>query len=230
MSRLQYLAVDYDADGKCYVYVTDAANRAIIAWDVAESKGWRVMLPKGIASGCVRRDVLYAVLVRAQCGTATALVVTYLSGARVFSIRTEYLRKGTTGKTSDLGVKPDKMVRIINVICVILIMYRIENGFYFAFAVSGVFGRRRRHGPILPVRSIAGSLSMGRDQTVLLRKLRSGLPVGTVLPSHSSDGRPSPEPVHGVGDELPRLHAKHCRLRYRSQRPRTRRMLLNRIS
>jgi hypothetical protein len=60
MSRLQYLVVDYDdTNGKCYVYVSDAANRAIIAYDVVESKGSRVVLPKVIAAGCTKRDVLY---------------------------------------------------------------------------------------------------------------------------------------------------------------------------
>ncbi|CAI6344495.1 unnamed protein product [Macrosiphum euphorbiae] len=112
MSRLQCLAVDYDqTDGKCYVYVTDAANRAVIAYDVAESKGARVVLPKAIAAGCTKRDVLYAALVRAECGGgAAALIVTYLSGARAFTVRTEYLRRGSAGKVTDLGVKPDRMV------------------------------------------------------------------------------------------------------------------------
>lgn len=112
MSRLQYLAVDYDpADGKsCHVYVTDAANRALITYDVAAAKGVRVVLPKAIAAGCAKRDVLYAALVRTESGAA-ALVVTYLSGERVFTVRAEYLRKGSAGKVSDLGAKPDKMVR-----------------------------------------------------------------------------------------------------------------------
>ncbi|XP_015368103.1 PREDICTED: uncharacterized protein LOC107164701 [Diuraphis noxia] len=112
MSRLQYLAVDYDeTDGKCYVYVSDAANRAVVAYDLVESKGWRVLLPKEIAAGCTKRDVLYATLVRAECGGgAAALIVTYLSGARAFTVRAEYLRRGSAGKVTDLGVKPDKMV------------------------------------------------------------------------------------------------------------------------
>jgi hypothetical protein len=112
MSRLQYLVVDYDdTNGKCYVYVSDAANRAIIAYDVVESKGSRVVLPKVIAAGCTKRDVLYVALVRAECGGgAAALIVTYLSGIRAFTIRTEYLRQGSAGKVTDLGVKPDRMV------------------------------------------------------------------------------------------------------------------------
>ncbi|XP_027849763.2 protein yellow-like isoform X2 [Aphis gossypii] len=112
MSRLQSLVVDYDeTNGKCYVYVSDAANRAVIAYDVVESKGSRVVLPKAIAAGCTKRDVLYVALVRAECGGgAAALIVTYLSGVRAFTVRTEYLRRGSAGKVTDLGVKPDRMV------------------------------------------------------------------------------------------------------------------------
>lgn len=112
MSRLQSLAVDYDeTNGKCYVYVSDAANRAVIAYDVVESKGSRVVLPKAIAAGCTKRDVLYVALVRAECGGgAAALIVTYLSGVRAFTVRAEYLRRGSAGKVTDLGVKPDRMV------------------------------------------------------------------------------------------------------------------------
>lgn len=111
MSRLQYLVVDYDlGSGKCYVYVSDAANRALIMYDVAESRGVRVVLPKAIVSCCDKRDVLYVALVRTECG-ATALIVTYLSGERVFSVRTECLRNGTAGRITDLGAKPDEIVR-----------------------------------------------------------------------------------------------------------------------
>lgn len=110
ISRLQYLVVDYDqADGKVYVYVSDAANRALIVYDVVESKGVRLTLPKAVAPECTRRDVLYIALVQSGCG-ASALIVTYLSGTRAFVIRTEYLRRGSAGKISDLGVKPDRLV------------------------------------------------------------------------------------------------------------------------
>ncbi|KAL4131674.1 hypothetical protein QTP88_008953 [Uroleucon formosanum] len=59
-------------DGKCCVYATDAANRATIACDVAESKGARVDLPETTVAGCTKRDVLYAALVRAECGDGDA--------------------------------------------------------------------------------------------------------------------------------------------------------------
>lgn len=38
-SRLQYLAVDYGRDGRPFVYVSDAASRAIIVYDVQAAKG-----------------------------------------------------------------------------------------------------------------------------------------------------------------------------------------------
>lgn len=40
-SRLQYLAVDYGSDGRAFVYISDAAARAIIVYDVTASRGYR---------------------------------------------------------------------------------------------------------------------------------------------------------------------------------------------
>lgn len=109
-SRLQYLAIDYSTDGHCYVYVSDAATRAILVYDVASGKGFRVVLPKAITAGCTRRDVLYLALVRKSCGNAY-LYFTYLGSRRIFSIKTEYLRKGSaSGRVVDVGPKPNKMV------------------------------------------------------------------------------------------------------------------------
>lgn len=92
-SRLQYLAIDYAADGKCYVYVSDASTRAIIVFDVQASRGFRVVLPKTVISGSSKKDVLYLALVRKSCGS-TVLYFSYLGSKRMFSIKTEYLRKG----------------------------------------------------------------------------------------------------------------------------------------
>lgn len=111
-SRLQYLVVDYSSDGRCYIYVSDAANRAIIAYDVQASRGFRVVLPKALTQGCQRRDVLYLALVRKSCGS-TLLYFTYLSSNRIFSIKTEYLRRGNAhGRVQDVGIKPSKQVII----------------------------------------------------------------------------------------------------------------------
>lgn len=105
-SRLQYLVVDYAPDGRCYVYVSDAATRAILVYDVAAGKGYRVVLPKAITAGCTRRDVLYLALVRKACGS-NVLYFTYLSSKRLFSIRTEFLRRGSAqGRVQDAGPKP----------------------------------------------------------------------------------------------------------------------------
>lgn len=109
-SRLQYVVVDYAPDGRCFVYVSDAATRAVIVYDVAESKGYRVVLPSEITAGCSKRDVLYMALVR-KSGENNVLYFTYLSSSRMFSIKTEYLRKGScNGRVHDIGAKPNKMV------------------------------------------------------------------------------------------------------------------------
>jgi len=49
-SRLQYLTVDYADDGQVYVYVTDAANKSIIVYNVTASKGYRVILPNAVTT------------------------------------------------------------------------------------------------------------------------------------------------------------------------------------
>lgn len=107
-SRLQYIVVEYAPDGRPFAYVSDAATRSILVFDIAGNRGYRVVLPKAVASG--RRDVLYLALIQRGCGN-NEIILTYLSGARVFSIKTEYLRAGcAAGKIKDLGVKPGKLV------------------------------------------------------------------------------------------------------------------------
>lgn len=92
-SRLQYLVVDYAADGRCFVYVSDASTRSIIVFDVQAARGFRVVLPKAVTVGSTKRDVLYLALVRKSCGS-TVLYFTYLGSKRMFAIKTEFLRKG----------------------------------------------------------------------------------------------------------------------------------------
>lgn len=97
-SRLQYLAVDYGRDGRAFIYVSDAASRAIIVYDVQAGKGYRVMLPRSVSEGCGKKDVLYLALTRKTCGTST-LYFSYLCSKKIFSIKTDYLRDGkATGK------------------------------------------------------------------------------------------------------------------------------------
>lgn len=109
-SRLQYVVADYSQDGRAFVYVTDAATRAILVYDVTSGRGYRVVLPKATTMGCTRRDVLYSALLRRADGTS-CLLFSYLSSTRLFSIRTDYLQNGSAGgKIHDLGPKPKKMV------------------------------------------------------------------------------------------------------------------------
>ncbi|XP_065361811.1 protein yellow [Calliphora vicina] len=111
-SRLQYLAVDYAPDGGCFVYVSDAANRAIVVFNIQADRGFRIVLPKAVTTGCRLRDVLYIALIRQDCGT-TELYFTYLSTSKLFSLKSEYLRSGVAdGKIMDLGKKPSRMVII----------------------------------------------------------------------------------------------------------------------
>lgn len=92
-SRLQYLAVDYQSENHCFIYVSDAAERAIIVYDVQASRGFRVVLPKAVTNGCPKRDVLYLALTRKATGSS-ALYFTYLSSKQLFAIDTQHLRAG----------------------------------------------------------------------------------------------------------------------------------------
>lgn len=104
-SRLQYLVVDYTKDGRAYIYVSDAATRAILVYDIQNNKGYRVVLPRAVTNGCSRRDVLYIALVRKSCGNV--LYFTYLGSPRLYSIKSAYLRKGQcSGAVVDIGPKP----------------------------------------------------------------------------------------------------------------------------
>ena len=92
-SRLQYLAIDYAPDNSCFVYISDAANRAIIVFNIQADRGFRIVLPKAVTSGTRLRDVLYIALIRRPCGS-TELYFTYLSTNKLFSLSSEYLRRG----------------------------------------------------------------------------------------------------------------------------------------
>jgi len=109
-SRLQYLVVDYDQDGGSYLYISDAASRAILVYDVKKGTGYKFVLPKTVEQGSSRKDVLYLALIRKSCGT-TVLYFTYLSSERLFSIKTHHLRRGsTTGNVVDVGPKHETFV------------------------------------------------------------------------------------------------------------------------
>lgn len=88
-------------------YIADAGSRSILVHDCSNNKSHRIVLPAAVVSGCTKNDVLYIVLIRKPCGT-TVLYFTYLGSSRLFSIRTEHLRKGFggTGAVIDIGPKP----------------------------------------------------------------------------------------------------------------------------
>jgi len=114
LSRLQYLVVDYADDGQVYIYISDAAARSIIVYNVTADKGYRVILPNAVTAGVQRRDVLYMTLVKKSCGTPI-LYFTYLGSNRMFAIKAIYLRKGQThGAVMDIGPKQNKIVILGN--------------------------------------------------------------------------------------------------------------------
>ncbi|KAG5308175.1 MRJP1 protein, partial [Acromyrmex insinuator] len=85
LSRLQYLTIDYADDGQVYVYVTDAASRSIIVYNVTADKGFRVILPNALGSN------------------------------RLFAIKAENLRRGLSqGSVIDIGPKQNKIVLLGN--------------------------------------------------------------------------------------------------------------------
>lgn len=92
-SRLQYLTVDYKSENRCFIYVSDAAQRSILVYDVQASRGFRVVLPQAVTNGCPKRDVLYLALANRVNGTSS-LYFSYLSSKHLFVISTEYLRSG----------------------------------------------------------------------------------------------------------------------------------------
>lgn len=109
-SRLQYMAVDYADNGKLFLYITDAATRAIIVYDVTANRGFRVGLPKAVNLGNALSDVLYIALVHKADGSPI-LYFTYLNSSRIFSIKACHLRSGATnGAVVDEGPKSNKIV------------------------------------------------------------------------------------------------------------------------
>ncbi|KAK5640865.1 hypothetical protein RI129_009412 [Pyrocoelia pectoralis] len=112
VSRLQYVVCEYPRGNheKPVIYISDAATRSILVYDVIANRGYRVVLPQVITNGCHRRDILYMALVRKGCGN-NYIIFTYLGAKRMFSIRTDHLRTGSAhGRIVDLGLKPNNLV------------------------------------------------------------------------------------------------------------------------
>ena len=109
-SRLQYLVADCTRAGHVFIYVSDAANRAILVFDVTSGRGYRVILPKETTLGCSQRDVLVLGLLRRSDGD-NDLLFTYFSGRHLFSVKTRYLHTGSAhGRITDLGPKDNRFV------------------------------------------------------------------------------------------------------------------------
>ncbi|KAI4456323.1 protein yellow-related [Holotrichia oblita] len=102
-SRLQYLVIDYAADGHAFAYISDAGARSIIVYNIMENKGYRVVLPKPCCA-CAP-DVLYLCLVRTCCGNE--LFFTYLSGNKIYKVKCGFLQSGqAAGAIVECGIKP----------------------------------------------------------------------------------------------------------------------------
>lgn len=111
-SRLQYISSDISDQGKVYLYITDAATKSIIVYNVNSETGHLVSLPPDVSSGSDCCDVLYSALIRRPDGE-NRIYFTYLSSDRIFSINTESLRKSSfenPGKIKKEGTKEKRIV------------------------------------------------------------------------------------------------------------------------
>lgn len=105
-SRLQYVIVDYSADGLPFAYISDAGTGAIIVINLTTGSGYRVVLPPAVSADCPVKDILYMQLARKPSGNV--VYFTYLSSPRMFSIKAEYLQTGqASGAVIDAGGKPE---------------------------------------------------------------------------------------------------------------------------
>lgn len=75
-------------------------------YDVARDKGYRIVLPPALHSGCNSPDVLYMSLIRKSNGNSY-LYLNYLCGQNLFSIKTSHLRIGEgSSAVVDHGIIP----------------------------------------------------------------------------------------------------------------------------
>lgn len=111
-SQLQYIISDFDRQDRRFLYISDAVERTIIVYNVADDTGYRVQLPEGVAGGGEMADVLHIALAKPRSG-GRRLYLGYLSGDEMYSVRTEDLQTGTDhGAVEAVGAKPGKMVII----------------------------------------------------------------------------------------------------------------------
>ncbi|XP_077301083.1 major royal jelly protein 1-like [Arctopsyche grandis] len=109
-SRLQHIVVDYDILGKVHLYISDAASHAILVYDIEKDVGYRAVLPECVTNTVEPFDTLYLAITKCLLGKST-LYLTYLNSPNIFSIKTDYLKKGKQrGKIIDVGSKVAPMV------------------------------------------------------------------------------------------------------------------------
>lgn len=65
-SRLQYIVADVDILDRRFLYISDAAQRAVIVHNLSEDTSYRVMLPESVTGGCASPDVLYLAMAKPQ--------------------------------------------------------------------------------------------------------------------------------------------------------------------
>ncbi|CAH0384071.1 unnamed protein product [Bemisia tabaci] len=129
-SRLQHLVVESGPYDCRFVYISDAASRGLIIWDVCHDFGSKIILPRSTQPEvAVGPDILYLGLVTR--GKMDLLAVTFLGAERLFGIPTyslQNLKFGTmTGDVTNMGLKPRKLV----------ILAANQQWMYFRFVASG---------------------------------------------------------------------------------------------
>ncbi|XP_015116466.1 major royal jelly protein 1 [Diachasma alloeum] len=109
-SHLQNLIVDYAPDGNVFLYISDPPTRTIIAYNVIAERGARLSLPRAVSLGSNQRDLMCMCLARKSDFTPV-VYFSYMNCSRVFSIKAEFLRRGTiSNNVVDVGSKPGKFV------------------------------------------------------------------------------------------------------------------------
>lgn len=89
-SRLQYLVVDHSSDTDCRLYLSDAARRSIIIYDVQLDDAIRVLLPRAVSTS---KEVLYLALAKTTCDS-NILYFSYLDSPEMFALRTADFKNG----------------------------------------------------------------------------------------------------------------------------------------
>ncbi|CAB0044512.1 unnamed protein product [Trichogramma brassicae] len=120
-SRLQHLLVERSSGNRIHLYVSDAAAGAIIVHDVVADELHRILLPRGVASGCrgaTQPDVLY--LVRAigkrnatsnPAASSSMIYFTYLCSDWLYAVETSDLRRAKPGPfVHRVGAKDRKII------------------------------------------------------------------------------------------------------------------------